>query len=45
MEYNIYPAEYKLALIEEYRSRNISIRAFAREKGVGLSTFESWLKK
>lgn len=45
MEYNIYSAEYKLALIEEYRSRNISIRAFAREKGVSLSTFESWLKK
>ena len=45
MEYNIYSAEYKLALTEEYRSRNISISAFAREKGVSLSTFENWLKK
>lgn len=45
MQYKIYSAEYKLALIEEYKSRNISLRAFVKEKDISLSTFESWLTK
>ena len=45
MEYKIYAAEYKWALIEEYQSRNVSIRAYCKEKELSLSTFESWLTK
>ena len=45
MEYKIYAAEYKWALIEEYQSRNVSIRAYCREKELASSTFASWLKK
>ena len=45
MEYKIYAAEYKWALIEEYQSRNVSLRAFCKEKDISLSTFESWLRK
>lgn len=45
MEYKIYAAEYKWALIEEYRSRNVSMRAYCKEKELSLSTFESWLRK
>jgi len=45
MEYKIYAAEYKWALIEEYQSRNVSIRAYCKEKELSLSTFESWLAK
>ncbi len=45
MEYKIYAAEYKISLIEEYQSRNISMRAFCKEKELCLSTFVSWLKK
>lgn len=32
-------------MIDEYMSINITIRAFAKEKGIVLSTFESWLTK
>lgn len=45
MQYKIYAAEYKMSLIEEYQSRNISLRAFCEEKELCLSTFVSWLKK
>ena len=45
MEYKIYAAEYKWALIEEYQSRNVSLRAYCKEKELSLSTFESWLAK
>lgn len=45
MKYKIYSAELKIALINEYQSRNITMRAFAKEKDVALSTFESWLLK
>ena len=45
MEYKIYAAEYKWALIEEYQSRNVSMRAYCKEKELSLSTFASWLKK
>lgn len=45
MQYKIYAAEYKMSLIEEYQSRNISMRAFCKEKELCLSTFVSWLKK
>lgn len=45
MEYKIYSAECKIALIEEYRSRNASMRTFCKEKDISLSTFESWLRK
>lgn len=45
MQYRIYAAEYKMALIKEYQSRNISMRAFCKEKDISLSTFESWLMK
>ena len=45
MEYKIYAAEYKLALIKEYQSRNVSMRAYCKEKELSLSTFGSWLKK
>lgn len=45
MFYKTYSAEFKMATIEEYFSRNISIRDFVKEKDIGLSTFESWLTK
>ena len=45
MEYKIYAAEYKWTLIEEYQSRNVSMRAYCKEKELSLSTFASWLKK
>ena len=45
MNYKIYTAEYKMALIEEYQSRNVTIRSFCKEKDISLSTFESWLVK
>ena len=45
MQYKTYSAEYKMAMIDEYMSRNVTIRAFAKEKDIGLSTFESWLTK
>ena len=45
MDYKIYTAEYKMALINEYQSRNITIRAYCKEKDISLSTFESWLVK
>lgn len=40
-----YSAEFKMAAIEEFFSRNISIRDFVKEKDIGLSTFVSWLRK
>ncbi len=45
MEYKIYAAEYKWALIEEYQSRNVSIRAYCKEKELPSSTFAGWLRK
>ena len=45
MQYRVYSAEYKIAMIEEYHSRNVTIRAFCKEKDLCLSTFESWLTK
>lgn len=45
MNYKIYAAEYKISLIKEYQSRNISMRDFCKEKELCLSTFASWLKK
>ena len=45
MQYRIYSAEYKMSMVNEYLSRNITIRNFAKEKDIGLSTFESWLTK
>ena len=45
MQYKIYSAECKIALIEEYQSRNVSMRTFCKEKDISLSTFESWLRK
>lgn len=45
MQYKIYAAEYKVALIKEYQSGNISMRAFCKEKDISLSTFESWIRK
>ena len=45
MQYKTYSAEYKMAMIDEYISRNIIIRAFVKEKDIGLSSFVSWLTK
>ena len=45
MQYRTYSAEYKMSMINEYLSRDITIRAFVMEKDIGLSTFESWLTK
>ena len=45
MNYKTYSAEYKMAMIDEYMSRRVTIRAFVKEKDIGLSTFESWLTK
>ena len=45
MQYRTYSAEYKMSMINEYLSRDITIRNFIKEKGIGLSTFESWLTK
>ena len=41
MQYKTYSAEYKMAMIDEYISRNIIIRAFVKEKDIGLSSFVS----
>lgn len=32
-------------MIEEFKSRNITVRAFTQEKNICKSTFESWLQK
>lgn len=45
MQYRTYSAEYKMSMINEYLSGDITIRNFVKEKGIGLSTFESWLTK
>ena len=45
MQYRTYSAEYKISMVNEYLSRNITIRNFVKEKDIGLSTFESWLTK
>lgn len=45
MEYKIYSAEYKLSLVKEFQSRNMSMRGFCKEKDICLSTFIDWLKK
>lgn len=45
MQYRTYSAEYKMSMINEYLSRDITIRDFVKEKDIGLSTFESWLTK
>lgn len=45
MQYRIYSAEYKMSMVNEYLSRNVTIRNFVKEKDIGLSTFESWLTK
>lgn len=43
MQYKIYSAEYKIALIEQFESRNVSMRLFCKENNICLSTFVSWL--
>lgn len=43
--YNVYSAEFKMAAIEEYQSRDLSLRDFTKEKGIAFSTFGSWLTK
>lgn len=45
MKYTTYAAEYKMAMVEEYLSRDIGIRTFANEKGIGYTTFLGWLRK
>ena len=45
MQYKTYSTEYKIAMINEYFSRDVTLRSFADEKDIGLSTFESWLTK
>ena len=45
MQYRTYSAEYKMSMVNEYLSRNVTIRNFVKEKDIGLSTFESWLTK
>ena len=45
MQYRTYSAEYKMSMINEYLTRDITIRNFVKEKDIGLSTFESWLTK
>lgn len=45
MQYRTYSAEYKMSMIDEYLTRDITIRNFVKEKAIGLSTFESWLTK
>lgn len=44
-EHKTYSAEFKMAAIQEFQSRNVSLRVFVIEKGIALSTFESWLTK
>ena len=45
MKYKTYSAEYKMAMINEYLSRKVTMRAFVKEKDIRLSTFDSWLLK
>ena len=45
MGYNVYSAEYKMATVEEYLSRDVRVRDFVEEKGLAISTFFTWLSK
>ena len=45
MNYKSYSAEYKLTIVDEYLSRDISIRKYADEKNIPVRTFYSWLQK
>jgi len=45
MTYKVYSAEYKIAAITEFQSRQITIRDFAKEKDINFSTFSSWILK
>lgn len=45
MGYNVYSAEFKMSMVEEYMSRNITVRNFISEKNLALSTFTSWITK
>lgn len=45
MGYNVYSAEYKMAIVEEYLSRNVKVRDYIKEKGLAISTFFTWLSK
>ena len=43
MAHKVYTAEYKMDAINEYLTSNMTIRNYAKEKDICLSTFVSWL--
>lgn len=42
---NTYSTEMKEQYIEEYRNSELSIQAFAKQKGIPSSTFRGWLDR
>ena len=45
MGYTVYSAEYKMATVEEYVARDVTVRDFAKEKNIPIATFSSWITK
>ena len=45
MGYNVYSAEYKMAIVEEYVARDVTVRDFVKEKNIPIATFSSWITK
>ena len=42
---NTYTTEMKEQYIEEYRNSELSVQAFAKQKGIPSSTFRGWLDR
>ena len=43
MGYQIYTAEFKMAMINEFINGNYNVQAFAKDNNIRYSTFRSWL--
>jgi len=44
-EHNVYTAEYKVAMVEQYRKSNLSLREFSKKHNIPKSTFIEWNNK
>lgn len=45
MIYNIYSVEFKLSVVQEFFESGLSIREFAKERGINRNTFYAWVRK
>ena len=43
MGYQIYTAEFKMAMINEFINGNYNVQTFAKDNNIKYSTFRSWL--